>query len=176
MEDTKRDGRDERWTERERFGWGAPSMRPGESNERERESQNNRPTPRTKGMCGGTGNFEQMKKLEAEGVITEVERKGMTAGNGGKLNPDWGEVLMGWGKGWTKLDETAIRWFEAMRKLRRGSGKKTVQETAGRLDGVPPTEELLADVREQPQDAQAEKLPLASAEASEAGVRGVRPD
>ena len=61
------------------------------------------PTPRTKGMCGGTGNFEQMKKIEDAGIITETERKQMTAGNGGQLNPAWVELLMGYPLGWTDI-------------------------------------------------------------------------
>lgn len=32
------------------------------------------PTPRTKGLCGGTGAFEQMKALEKSGAITGAER------------------------------------------------------------------------------------------------------
>lgn len=53
------------------------------------------PTPRTKGMCGGSGAFQKMKALEAEGIVTTEERKQMTAGNGGQLNPTWTEWLNG---------------------------------------------------------------------------------
>lgn len=76
------------------------------------------PTPRTKGMCGGTGNLQQMKILEKSGTITEQERKQMTAGNGGKLNPRWVEWLMGWPIGWTALDSQAMAWFRAKRSRR----------------------------------------------------------
>ena len=38
-----------------------------------------------------------------EGVITDEERKSFRAGNGGQLNPDWVEWLMGWPIGWTRL-------------------------------------------------------------------------
>ena len=41
------------------------------------------------------------RDLEQDGVITETERKGMQAGNGGKLNPGWVEWLMGFPIGWT---------------------------------------------------------------------------
>lgn len=61
------------------------------------------PTPRTKGMCGGTGSFQTMIDLQEQGVITEEERKQMTAGNGGQLNPTWVEWLMGFPIGWTEL-------------------------------------------------------------------------
>lgn len=62
------------------------------------------PTPTTgAGMCGGTGNFQQLKKLEENGVITETERKNMSQGNGGQLNPVWVEWLMGFPAGWTEI-------------------------------------------------------------------------
>ena len=61
------------------------------------------PTPTTgAGLCGGTGNFQQLKDLEARGQITEEERRSMAAGNGGQLNPDWVEWLMGFPPGWTE--------------------------------------------------------------------------
>lgn len=56
----------------------------------------NWPTPRTAGMCGGTGNWEQLKKN-----TTLEEARKMGAGNGGQLNPTWVEWLMGWPLGWT---------------------------------------------------------------------------
>jgi hypothetical protein len=59
------------------------------------------PTPRTAGMCGGTGNWEQLKKM-CSGI--EEARK-MGAGNGGQLNPDWVETLMGYPLGWTDADK-----------------------------------------------------------------------
>ena len=61
------------------------------------------PTPTTgAGMCGGTGNFQQLKKLEEQGVITDQERRSMSQGNGGQLNPYWVEWLMGFPPGWTE--------------------------------------------------------------------------
>ena len=62
------------------------------------------PTPTTgAGLCGGTGNFQQLKNLEARGQITPEERRSMAAGNGGQLNPDWVEWLMGFPVGWTEV-------------------------------------------------------------------------
>jgi hypothetical protein len=58
----------------------------------------NWPTPRTKGMCGGTGSWELLKKNTS---IEEARKMG--AGNGGQLNPTWVEWLMGWPLGWTDL-------------------------------------------------------------------------
>jgi hypothetical protein len=56
------------------------------------------PTPRTKGMCGGSRAWEQLKAN-----TTIEESRSMGAGNGGKLNPTWVEWLMGWPLGWTDL-------------------------------------------------------------------------
>lgn len=63
------------------------------------------PTPTTgAGLCGGTGNYNQLKALEEVGEITEEERKSMAARNGGQLNPDWVEAMMGFPPGWTELE------------------------------------------------------------------------
>jgi hypothetical protein len=56
------------------------------------------PTPRTKGMCGGSGAWNQLNK-----ATTLEEARQMGAGNGGQLNPPWVEWLMGWPPGWTDL-------------------------------------------------------------------------
>jgi hypothetical protein len=58
----------------------------------------NWPTPRTKGMCGGSGAWAQLKAK-----TTIEEARAMGAGNGGKLNPTWVEWLMGWPLEWTDL-------------------------------------------------------------------------
>ena len=63
------------------------------------------PTPTTgAGICGGSGNYQQLKGLEASGQITAEERQSMSAGNGGQLNPMWVEWLMGFPIGWTDLN------------------------------------------------------------------------
>lgn len=62
-------------------------------------------TPTTgAGLCGGTGNYQQLKKKEQDGEITPEERRSMAAGNGGQLNPDWVEAMMGFPVGWTALE------------------------------------------------------------------------
>jgi len=61
-------------------------------------AQVNWPTPRTKGMCGGSGSWDLLNKN-----TTKEEARQMGAGNGGKLNPTWVEWLMGWPPGWTDL-------------------------------------------------------------------------
>ena len=63
------------------------------------------PTPTTgAGLCGGSGNYQQLLKLEQYKIITEKERKSMSRGNGGQLNPVWVEWLMGFPIGWTDLN------------------------------------------------------------------------
>ena len=66
------------------------------------------PTPQATSW-GCSGARAKLKDLEAHGVITETERKGMQAGNGGKLNPTWVEWLMGFPLGWTDLDASETR-------------------------------------------------------------------
>lgn len=67
------------------------------------------PSPTTgAGMCGGTGNYNQLKALEAAGEITEEERRSMASGSGGQLNPEWVEWLMGFPPGWTDLNASEM--------------------------------------------------------------------
>jgi hypothetical protein len=40
-----------------------------------------------------------------EGVITEEDKRKMSAGNNGHLNPTWVEWLMGFPLGWTDLED-----------------------------------------------------------------------
>lgn len=78
------------------------------------------PTPRTKGMCGGSGAFQKMKSLETQGIISSEERRQMTAGNGGQLNPTWVEWLMGWPLEWTALKPLATDKFRQWRQQHSG--------------------------------------------------------
>ncbi len=70
------------------------------------------PTPRTSGMCGGSGGWEALKKA-TENV--EEARK-MGAGNGGQLNPRWVEWLMACPIGWTSLEPLEICKFRRFLK------------------------------------------------------------
>jgi hypothetical protein len=47
-----------------------------------------------------------LDKKIAEGSITQEDKRAMTAGNGGKLNPTWVEWLMGFPLGWTDLEDS----------------------------------------------------------------------
>ena len=66
------------------------------------------PTPQATSW-GCSGARERLKRLETEGEITEMERKAMSAGNGGKLNPTWVEWLMGFPLGWTGCDASGTQ-------------------------------------------------------------------
>lgn len=65
------------------------------------------PTPRTAGMCGGTGNWNQLKD-KCENI---EEARAMGAGNGGQLNPTFVEYLMNYPKGWTNLDNSSVSHY-----------------------------------------------------------------
>ena len=75
----------------------------------------NWPTPRTKGMCGGTGSWELLKKN-----TTIEEARAMGAGNGGTLNPMWVEWLMGWPLGWTDLKPLGMDRFRQWQQQHGG--------------------------------------------------------
>ena len=86
--------------------------------ERGRTKSNVYPTPRTNGMCGGSGAWAQMGRLVREGKMTDKERHQIGAGNGGKLNPDWVEWLMGWPIGWTASKPLEMDRFQSWRQGR----------------------------------------------------------
>ena len=62
------------------------------------------PTPVAGKMAGGSAARQRMKELRDQGALTQDEYLGMTAGNGGRLNPTWVEWLMGFPIGWTDLE------------------------------------------------------------------------
>jgi hypothetical protein len=69
------------------------------------------PTPRTAGMCGGTGSWQLLNKN-----TTKEEARQMGAGNGGKLNPTWVEWLMGWPLEWTDLKPSEMDKSHSVRQ------------------------------------------------------------
>jgi hypothetical protein len=62
------------------------------------------PTMSANGM-GNTGSQQILQRKVESGQMTEQEKKRMTAGNGGSLNPMWVEWLMGFPIGWTDLED-----------------------------------------------------------------------
>jgi len=44
----------------------------------------------------------QLQALAEAGVISEEERRHLSRGNGGQLNPEWVEWFMGLSAGWTE--------------------------------------------------------------------------
>lgn len=66
------------------------------------------PTPVTNKLTGGSGPYRKIKKMLEAGLVTEEEFRSMTAGNGGRLNPQWVEWLMGFPIGWTDLEDSEM--------------------------------------------------------------------
>ena len=66
------------------------------------------PTPQATSW-GCSGARTKLRNLQEQGTITEEERRGMSAGNGGKLNPTWVEWLMGFPLGWTDLEGSEMQ-------------------------------------------------------------------
>jgi hypothetical protein len=62
------------------------------------------PTPKTNGFCSGSGAAGMVNDLAEAGQIDEETKRSMRSGNGGQLNPDWVEWLMGVPIGWTSLE------------------------------------------------------------------------
>ena len=58
------------------------------------------PTACVNGLRTGSQVVSRVKSLKH---LTDAEKTELLKGNGGKLNPDWVEWLMGWKIGWTKL-------------------------------------------------------------------------
>lgn len=68
------------------------------------------PTPVASGkLNGGTRDFKILQNLADCGQITEYERRSMSAGNGGQLNPTWVDWLMGYPIGWTDCADSETR-------------------------------------------------------------------
>jgi hypothetical protein len=63
------------------------------------------PTMTANGM-GSTGHRKLLDKRISSGQITPDEKRQMSAGNGGRLNPMWVEWLMGFPIGWTDLEDS----------------------------------------------------------------------
>ena len=64
------------------------------------------PTPVTNKLAGGSGSYKKIKEMYERGEVTEEEFRSMTARNGGRLNPQWVEWLMGFPQGWTDLEDS----------------------------------------------------------------------
>ena len=62
------------------------------------------PTP-TASSWGNEGSRNLIQQHVEQGDITEAEKRQMISGNGGKLNPEWIEWLMGFPIGWTDLED-----------------------------------------------------------------------
>lgn len=73
------------------------------------------PTPQTDHMGGGEMARKRLRKLQADGVLSAEETRGLMMRTVGKqLNPDWEEWLMAWPVGWTDIETPNIRlvWLD----------------------------------------------------------------
>jgi len=72
------------------------------------------PSPVASGkLNGGTRDFERLHDLKNSGQISEEERRSMSAGNGGQLNPDWEAWLMGWPLNWSNPEpQKELVWLD----------------------------------------------------------------
>lgn len=67
------------------------------------------------------GKYEvQAAIVHHKGIITPDERRQMTAGSGGQLNPTWVEWFMGWPLEWTALKPLAMGKYLLWRQLHSG--------------------------------------------------------
>jgi site-specific DNA-cytosine methylase len=66
------------------------------------------PTPGTSGLSNGTRNCETINKIFEDERINDEERRSMRSGNGGQLNADWVERLMGYPDSWTDIDVETV--------------------------------------------------------------------
>jgi hypothetical protein len=62
------------------------------------------PTP-TASSWGNEGSRNILDRRITDGTITPEDKRQMTSGNGGRLNPTWVEWLMGFPIGWTDLKD-----------------------------------------------------------------------
>jgi hypothetical protein len=62
----------------------------------------NYPSPRTRGLCGGSGHKQML-------VDKFGEEEGREIFNGGQLNPTWVDWLMGYPIGWTDFADSETR-------------------------------------------------------------------
>ena len=60
------------------------------------------PTLLANGM-GSSGHQMMLQKMVDKGLLTKDEKRRMVQGNGGQINPDWAEWLMGYTKAFTQL-------------------------------------------------------------------------
>ena len=87
------------WTTPQQRDWKGKSQRGADPENRDclPNAVMNYPTPVASGkLNGGTRDFQILQNLADCGQITEDERRSMSAGNGGQLNPQFVEWLMGY--------------------------------------------------------------------------------
>ena len=142
----------------------------------------NIPTPSANDWKGSS------KAGQRRGQITDPAMGVIQAG--GQLNPTWVELLMGWPKNWTCLDNIShveyLQWLmencddeetrgrEVLRVLRCGHVAEEVSRSIGRPIGIQQAAVLLADVCQHANRPDQARILMACAETLESDVRGMR--
>jgi hypothetical protein len=85
-----------------------------------------------------------LDKLEGEGTISSEEKKSMSSGSGGQLNPDWVEPLMGYRCDTTRLVPEVEAWLVIDSKRMKASDLKKLHD----LDADAPDEDEEPEVVE----------------------------
>ena len=140
------------------------------------------PTPSANDWKGSS------KAGQRRGQITDPAMGVIQAG--GQLNPTWVELLMGWPKNWTCLDNIShveyLQWLmencddeetrgrEVLRVLRCGHVAEEVSRSIGRPIGIQQAAVLLADVCQHANRPDQARILMACAETLESDVRGMR--
>ena len=123
----------------------------------------------------------------ADGQSRENDRldHAIMASDGGTLNPDWVELLMGWPLGWTNLNALNREDWDAFNYQFQGQGLRElwediqpnqVQREAGGRECVQGEKALLPVLREQQEDSPDRDDALEGQKAQEELMRGMRRD
>jgi hypothetical protein len=143
------------------------------------------PTPRTKGMCGGTGSWDLLNKN-----TTVEEARLMGAGNGGQLNPEWVEKLMGWPNDWCCIDNIThtkmMFWVmgfyddeercasKVLQMLREGNISQEIQQQIGRHVDILEATILLVELCKYSNRPYEARILVSCKEVFEEEMRGLR--
>ena len=93
------------------------------------------PSITSNGM-GCTGHRNMLQKLVDKGFISQEERRQMLMGNGGKINPEWAEWLMGYRKAFTQLLPTPLNTTYKGASLKRFVGGGVLRWEPPRTAGM----------------------------------------
>lgn len=91
------------------------------------------PTLLASGMAAGR---QQLRKMLRKGMISEKEYRGLIQGNGGKINPELAEWMMGYTRAFTKLLPTPTASCFRGAPARRFVGGGVLHDEPSRIVGI----------------------------------------